>query len=590
MEPHHARCIDVALELVTPSLSKCIAYPDTRQVYYQTVQRGDEKSGLQVSRLILQSCSVSTMRLLSKKMSFSSSSKSASMKHARVFPVFFLILSIYLIHQALAADSSRRSHRAVETLRGVPYGWTEGKKPSPSVLINFRLAINQPTEELEQAVIDISTPTHPRYGHHMKREELREMLRPDLAIMNDILAWLRSESVPPDAIGTEGNWIKFQVPVSQAERMLKTQFSYYHDNTNQQALLRTLSYSVPENLHPHISLIQPTTRFGNLRQQSALDGPEGPIIATPEDLTAECGFVVRPECLRDLYDLKNSSAQPNSKNILGISGFLEQIARHGDFHAFMNGLSPNESDANFTVVRINGGLNDEDSSSGSSEASLDVQYSISLGYNTLATYYTTGGRGPLVPDMEQPNASASSNEPYLEQLHYILNLPDEELPAILTTSYGEAEQTVPLSYATTVCNLYAQLGARGVSVIFSSGDSGVGDSCQRNDGSYQTRFLPGFPASCPFVTSVGGTWSHNPEKAVDFSGGGFSEVFTRPAYQDVAVKNYLHQLGDKWSGLYNPEGRGFPDVSAQARGFLIRDHGMYMRISGTRLVHPISQL
>lgn len=46
MEPHHARCIDVALELVTPSLSKCIAYPDTKQVYYQTVQRGDEKSGL----------------------------------------------------------------------------------------------------------------------------------------------------------------------------------------------------------------------------------------------------------------------------------------------------------------------------------------------------------------------------------------------------------------------------------------------------------------------------------------------------------------------------------------------------------------
>lgn len=529
------------------------------------------------------------MHFFSKQIRHFPSSKATSMKDARFAPVLLLIIAIYLIHQALAADFSRTSQRTVEALRGVPHGWIEGNKPSPSLLINFRLAIKQPTKELNKAVIDISTPTHPRYGQHMKREELREMLRPDPAILSDILVWLRSENVPPDTIGVEGNWIKFQVPVSQAERMLKTRFSYYHDNTGQKTFIRTLSYSVPEKIYPYIVLIQPTTRFGNLKQQSALD-LEGPILASPEDLTAECGFVVRPECLRDLYDMKNTSAQPHPKNILGISGFLEQFARHGDFHDFMNGLLPNESDANFTVVRINGGLNDEDSSLDSTEASLDVQYSISLGYNTLATFYTTGGRGPVVPDMEQPNTSESSNEPYLEQLHYILNLPDEELPAILTTSYGEAEQSVPVSYATVVCDLYAQLGARGVSVIFSSGDSGVGDSCQRNDGSHQTRFLPGFPASCPFVTSVGGTYSHRPERAVDFSGGGFSEIFTRPAYQDAAVKNYLDQLGDQWSGLYNSEGRGIPDVSAQARGFLIRDHGLYMRISGTRLVYPVSLL
>ena len=50
--------------------------------------------------------------------------------------------------------------------------------------------------------------------------------------------------------------------------------------------------------------------------------------------------------------------------------------------------------------------------------------------------------------------------------------------------------------------MFAQLGARGVSVLFSSGDTGVGSACQTNDGKNTTRFLPIFPAACPFVTSV----------------------------------------------------------------------------------------
>ena len=50
--------------------------------------------------------------------------------------------------------------------------------------------------------------------------------------------------------------------------------------------------------------------------------------------------------------------------------------------------------------------------------------------------------------------------------------------------------------------MFAQLGARGVSVIFSSGDGGVGTACLSNDGKNTTEFQPQFPAACPFVTSV----------------------------------------------------------------------------------------
>jgi tripeptidyl-peptidase I len=117
---------------------------------------------------------------------------------------------------------------------------------------------------------------------------------------------------------------------------------------------------------------------------------------------------------------------------------------------------------------------------------------------------------------------------------------------VITSSYGDDEQTVPESYAKRVCADFAQLGARGVSLTFSSGDGGVGDgdpdpatqTCITNDGTNRTEFLPGFPASCPFVTAVGGT-IHIPEVAVDFSGGGFSNYFSRPSYQDAAVEAFF---------------------------------------------------
>jgi len=98
--------------------------------------------------------------------------------------------------------------------------------------------------------------------------------------------------------------------------------------------------------------------------------------------------------------------------------------------------------------------------------------------------------------------------------------------------------------------------------MFSSGDNGVGDGnmnpatqkCFTNNGRNQTRFIPLFPSSCPYVTSVGGTQDF-PEIAVSrfFSGGGFSNYFKRPKYQDWHVNGYLKKLPKGlYKGLYNP--------------------------------------
>ena len=104
------------------------------------------------------------------------------------------------------------------------------------------------------------------------------------------------------------------------------------------------------------------------------------------------------------------------------------------------------------------------------EAQLDVQYAGGLSYPVQNTYFTTAGRPPFNPSA---GTTENNSEPYLEFLQYLLL--QKNPPQTISTSYGDEEQTVPIEYAKRVCGMFAQLGARGVTFLFSSGDSGVGD-------------------------------------------------------------------------------------------------------------------
>lgn len=169
----------------------------------------------------------------------------------------------------------------------------------------------------------------------------------------------------------------------------------------------------------------------------------------------------------------------------------------------------------------------------------------------------------------------------------MLNLSDSELPQTLTTSYGEEEQSVPRDFALKVCNMFMQLGARGVSVLFSSGDSGPGDSCKSNVDNTTTTFGPNFPAGCPYVTAVGATTASSPERGVSFSSGGFSIYHEQPAYQSEVVSAYLDSIGNTYAGLFNRTGRGIPDVAAQGNAFIVVSGGRTGLVSGTSASSPV---
>lgn len=165
---------------------------------------------------------------------------------------------------------------------------------------------------------------------------------------------------------------------------------------------------------------------------------------------------------------------------------------------------------------MNGGINDQTSQADSGEANLDQQYVLAVGFDTPVTEFSVGGLGQLVPDGESPTQEGNSNEPFLEWLIALSAMDNSQIPNSISVSYGENEQEIPLTYATQVCNMFAQLGARGKSVMIASGDSGVGSFCQANDGTNAPKFQPQFPASCPYVTAVGGVSSLQTEsKGID---------------------------------------------------------------------------
>jgi tripeptidyl-peptidase-1 len=488
-----------------------------------------------------------------------------------------------------------------EKVPQLPRGWTQQEAVPPQTLLKFRIALKlDQVEAFEQHVIDISTPGHVLYGQHMSYEELKRSLRPDSAASASVLGWLEAEGV--SRIEDDGDWINFIVPAKDAERIMDTKFYYFHSSMNNERHIRTLQYSVPQTVRPFIQMIQPTIRFGQLKAQGTsvfkvVDANESEDYATEYQLyhngglnATFCNTTITPDCLRALYNIGDHKAfDGDNGNKLGINGFLKEYAKYDDLAQFLKTYAPQQNPQrnNFTYTLINGGLaTQNDTVDDDIEANLDVQYAMSIGYYTPTTYYSTGGLGQLVPDLDQPDQASNANEPYLDFLHYVLQLPDDQLPTTLTTSYGEDEQSVPASYAKLTCSLFAQLGARGVSVLFASGDTGVGSACQTNDGKNTTRFLPTFPAGCPFVTAVGGTYHVQPERAISFSSGGFSDLFPRPAYQDAAVQRYLGILGSQWQGLYNPAGRGIPDVAAQAYNFSIIDRGRVRKIGGTSASSP----
>lgn len=163
-------------------------------------------------------------------------------------------------------------------------------------------------------------------------------------------------------------------------------------------------------------------------------------------------------------------------------------------------------------------------------------------------------------------------------------------PTVASVSFAlDSSSQVSPEYMDSVNIEFMKVGLLGITLLVAAGDNGVWGF----DG-YGTRFNPEFPASSPYVTTVGATNLQaksriGAESAFSCGGGGFSDYFLQPVYQKDAISKYLQNT--RSTGLlpptlyFNIAGRGYPDLSAI--GGLTNPYcvafgdGLYGGVSGT---------
>lgn len=219
-------------------------------------------------------------------------------------------------------------------------------------------------------------------------------------------------------------------------------------------------------------------------------------------------------------------------------------------------------------VAVDGGTNDGGTSGGDMECTLDIEVAHGAAPGAKIRVY----EAPSGPDY------ATFGQQVTALLRYVLA--DPQRPDVLSISYGDAEADWSAAEAQQWESLIAQLVAAGTLVFVASGDQG----------SYGTHAYPealiqraDAPATCPSAIAVGGTrlvlsprsevvWD---ESGMGATGGGFSSVFARPAYQDGVNQHAM---------------RGIPDLSAVAdpfTGYAVVFEGQPQVVGGTSASCPL---
>ncbi|KAI0779761.1 family S53 protease-like protein [Fomes fomentarius] len=454
-----------------------------------------------------------------------------------------------------------------------PAGYKASGAPDPTQVLSLRIALKTDNKPLVQQLLDVSDPASKNYRNWLTKAQVQKLTTPSKDAADRVAKWLKKNGVKATP-GVTDQWLNIKVPVAQANKLLDAEFTTYTNPDTGVTAVRTLAYSLPESMKPFIDFVYPATAFpvkankgGIAAAYSAGSFRNGTIAKRAGTADAGCADAMTPKCLQDLYQIPADAATQASNKML-VSSFVDSFASRKDLSDFLGQFrSDIASDTTFQLATLDGGENNENQPS--LEGSLDIQYTIGIATEVPTTFATVGNdnEGDLTGFLNLVNALVAQDDP----------------PTVFTTSFGFPEELVPEDLANNICDAYAALGARGTSIFFSSGDSGVDDG----QDSTCTVFRPTFPSGCPFVTVVGSTQGVVPEAAADFSSGGFSNYFTQPDYQSDAVGAYLSNLGNTNSGLFNTGGRGYPDVSAAGVNYQVNIGGEITPVSGTSASAPL---
>ncbi|KAJ3895532.1 peptidase S8/S53 domain-containing protein [Lentinula edodes] len=501
------------------------------------------------------------------------------------------LLSLFPL-QVFAGPSVLRSRES--NFDVIPPGFTlVGTPPSDSV-IDIRIALKAADNAgLQSRLYEVSTPESASYGQYLTKDQIKSYAAPSSDSITAVTSWLLSQNISATSTGPSGEYLSFSIPVSEANNLLNaeyTNFTYSSPSSSTSQVthtwgLYTSAYSIPSDLAEHITLVYPSIAFAppvNRNGRTILY----PKAAAPARRTASAKFATRantapascetlvpPSCLQSLYGIPSTPATQPS-NVLGVASLQSNWALETDLEAFLTEYRQDiPSNTTFILVSVENGTNPQEEGDASYEASLDVQYTVGIATDVPTDFISVG------------NIDTDFFTSLTDLAEYLITADDP--PQVVTTSYGVAEGFLTASEAglmEQVCNSFMQATSRGISLMFASGDDGAG-GCTA--GTTNLTLFTAFPAACPYVTAVGSVTGISPEVASNFSGGGFSDYFSRPSYQDAVVSSYFSSIGSANEGLYNTSGRAVPDIAAQGENIPIITNGRQVLELGTSASSPI---
>jgi tripeptidyl-peptidase-1 len=449
--------------------------------------------------------------------------------------------------------------------------------------------MNDSQDELRRLASSISDPRQVLFRQHLSAEQLLEFVQAPEHAFKDVKQWLSEAGIPTSDILLGGNVVEAMTNVSTAETLLNTTYNVYVDDEGT-TVIRTKVYDLPKKLQDAVTFVSPTTVLPVPRKQRLLAdiNPDSQV----NKRQASCGAndQTTPACVRQIYNI-TYTPKPN-RTTFAVCATEAALYSSSDLKAFLQTYNPPATDAEYTVIGSGNSSNGSPGIGGAFETALDTQTALGLAWPAQGILYNLGG-------VFGPN-KGEIYDPFVQFLQDLIH--NDTVPSVVSFSESMPENQMNPEYAKSLCDMMMQVGTRGVTLLFSSGDNGPqGD---QPTGTHKNIFEPEFPASCPWVTAVGGTTNMVNETAATqdtltglinklsytASGGGFSELFSRPSYQDSAVTPYIsNKIPASYASKsgFNPAGRGIPDISAFSTSFPVIWNGIPIPIGGTSASTPL---
>ena len=521
-------------------------------------------------------------------------------------PLTSVVLALCLAAVAQAGD-----RHVLSTRTQTPEGWRRLDAVPANQHVGFTVALPQKNlEKLSEFLNAVSDPRSMRYGQYATAEEIQALTSPSAGVAERV-----QKALSPASCTSMGDFLKCSATAAQVCQIFGsngnnssgsdgyldlTLNTFVHEETGVRRTGVLGSISVPVSIRNQVSFVAGLSNFVEPKRRSKVHEAAGTVS------TQRSGdLYVTPETLRNLYNVSDSVAPGSEASIQASAEFGPE-----NFNFSYHDLSGFASDAGLRI-NIAKVIGDAGMPGGqlSEEATLDVQYIGAMG-NGNTNWYVKSPQWMYTFATDLINASAADR------------------PGVISMSYGWSEaQQCKISnggckrldvsnddYVKRVNTEFQKLGAIGITLLASSGDSG---SHGRTDEIclFNAKMHPAFPAASPYVTAVGGTvlvdtvastTSKEPvcangacastgrevvcskPLAEITSGGGFSNIASRPTYQDAVVKQYLSNSSalPRSNSIYNSAGRGYPDVSGLAHKYWIKVNGRDGAVDGTSASSP----